>query len=156
MAKSNFHLQRSKEMEHRSSSHLLLFFTFLYVFCSQAIALPPLGSYSAIRNQLLCRLAAIKYLESVLGKRVENNTPRDEQIVKRQADSVFTDHYSRLLEQLAVKKYLESVIPENKSQEDPNQPNLQDEVELLEPAFLENYGDVTVDQWFSTFLNIPT
>lgn len=30
------------------------------------------------------------------------------------------------------------------SQEDPNQPNLRDEVELLEPALLENNDDVTV------------
>ncbi|XP_070787688.1 VIP peptides-like [Pituophis catenifer annectens] len=194
-------------MEHRSSSHFLLFFTFLYVFCSQAIALPPLGSYSAIRlgnripfdeqsesdgtqislkpeadilqttlpeneefyfdmsraidrntrhadglftsgySKLLGQLSAMKYLESLIGKRVENNNPLDEQmLVKRHSDAVFTDNYSRLRKQMAVKKYLDSVLAGNKSQEDPNQPNLQAEVKLLEPAFLENYGDVTVDQ----------
>ncbi|XP_058025330.1 VIP peptides [Ahaetulla prasina] len=192
-------------MEHRSSSHLL-FFTFLYVFCSQAIALPPLGSYSTIRlgnripfdgqsesdrtqsslkpeadvlqttlpenekfyydmsraidrntrhadglftsgySKLLGQISARKYLESLIGKRVGNNNPLDEQVpVKRHSDAVFTDNYSRLRKQMAVKKYLDSVLTGKRSQEDPNQPNLRDEGELLEPAFLENYGDVTVD-----------
>ncbi|XP_039214242.1 VIP peptides [Crotalus tigris] len=193
-------------MEHRSSSHLLLFFTFLCVFCSQVIALPPLGTYSAIRlgnripfdgqsesdhtqnslkpeadilqttvpenekfyfdmsraidrntrhadglftsgySKLLGQLSARKYLESLVGKRIGNNNPLDEQMpVKRHSDAVFTDNYSRLRKQMAVKKYLDSVLTGKRSQEDLNPPNLRDEVELLEPAFSENYDDVTVD-----------
>ncbi|XP_026536108.1 VIP peptides [Pseudonaja textilis] len=200
-------------MEHRSSTHLLLFFTFLYVFWSQAIALPPLGSYSTIRlgnripfdgqsesdhtqsslkpeadgvlqtalpenekfyfdmsraidrntrhadglftsgySKLLGQLSARKYLESLIGKRIGNNNPLDEQVpVKRHSDAVFTDNYSRLRQQMAVKKYLDSVLTGKRSQEDLNQPNLRDEVELLEPAFSENYDDVTVDDL--SFLN---
>ncbi|XP_007435274.1 VIP peptides [Python bivittatus] len=193
-------------MEHRRSSHLLLFFTLLYVFCSQAIALPPLGSYSAMRlgnrmpfdgasesdhvqsslkpeadilqttvpenekfyfdmsraidrntrhadglftsgySKLLGQLSAKKYLESLIGKRIGNNNPLDEQVpVKRHSDAVFTDNYSRLRKQMAVKKYLDSVLTGKRSQEDLNPSSLRDEVELLEPAFLENYDDVTVD-----------
>ncbi|KAK9411679.1 VIP [Crotalus adamanteus] len=65
--------------------------------------------------------------------------------VKRHSDAVFTDNYSRLRKQMAVKKYLDSVLTGKRSQEDLNPPNLRDEVELLEPAFSENYDDVTVD-----------
>ncbi|KAL7987670.1 hypothetical protein Chor_006589 [Crotalus horridus] len=75
-----------------------------------------------------------------------NNNPLDEQMpVKRHSDAVFTDNYSRLRKQMAVKKYLDSVLTGKRSQEDLNPPNLRDEVELLEPAFSENYDDVTVD-----------
>uniref|UniRef100_A0A670Z826 Vasoactive intestinal peptide n=1 Tax=Pseudonaja textilis TaxID=8673 RepID=A0A670Z826_PSETE len=96
-------------------------------------------------------LSALSCLKQRLFNK-ENNNPLDEQVpVKRHSDAVFTDNYSRLRQQMAVKKYLDSVLTGKRSQEDLNQPNLRDEVELLEPAFSENYDDVTVDDL--SFLN---
>ncbi|XP_003215829.2 VIP peptides [Anolis carolinensis] len=190
-------------MEYRSGSQFLLSFALLYVFCSQTLALPSLGTYSAMRlgnrmpfegasesdhaqgslkpegdilqttlpendkyyydvsramdrsarhadglftsgySKLLGQLSARRYLESLIGKRVGN----DEQMpVKRHSDAVFTDNYSRFRKQMAVKKYLNSVLTGKRSQEELNPPSLRDETELLEPAFSENYDDVTVDE----------
>ncbi|XP_034966550.2 VIP peptides [Zootoca vivipara] len=195
-------------MEHGSGPQLLLCFALLYVLCTQALALPPLGTYSAMRlgnrmpfdgasesdhsqgslkseadilqttlpendkfyydvyramdrntrhadglftsgySKLLGQISARKYLESLIGKRVGNNTPLDEQTppVKRHSDAVFTDNYSRFRKQMAVKKYLNSVLTGKRSQEELNPASLRDETELLDPAFSENYDDdVTVD-----------
>ncbi|XP_054841588.1 VIP peptides [Eublepharis macularius] len=193
-------------MEHRSGSQILLSLILLCVLCSQVLALPPLGSYSAMRlgnrmpfdgasesdqalgslkpeadilqttlpdndkfyfdvsramdrntrhadglftsgySKLLGQLSARKYLESLIGKRVGNNTPLEEQMpVKRHSDAVFTDNYSRFRKQMAAKKYLNSVLAGKRSQEGLNSANLQDETEFLEPAFSETYDDVTVD-----------
>ncbi|KAH0622391.1 hypothetical protein JD844_024659 [Phrynosoma platyrhinos] len=165
-------------MEHRSGSKLLLSFALLYVLSSQAVALPPLGTYSAMRlgnrmpfegasesdhtqgslkpegdilqttlpendkfyydvsraidrnarhadglftsgySKLLGQLSARRYLESLIGKRVGNNSPLDEQMpVKRHSDAVFTDNYSRFRKQMAVKKYLNSVLTGKRSPE---------------------------------------
>ncbi|XP_053149681.1 VIP peptides isoform X2 [Hemicordylus capensis] len=194
-------------MEYGSGSQLLFSFTLLCALCSHVLALPPLGTYSAMRlgnrmpfdgasesehaqgslkpeadmlqttlpendkfyfdvsramdrntrhadglftsgySKLLGQLSARRYLESLIGKRVGNNNPLDEQVpVKRHSDAVFTDNYSRFRKQMAVKKYLNSVLTGKRSQEELNPANLRDETDLLDPAFSENYDDVTVDE----------
>ncbi|XP_062981506.1 VIP peptides [Elgaria multicarinata webbii] len=192
-------------MEHRSGFQLLLSFVLLCILCSQAAALPPLGTYSTMRlgnrlpfegasesehaqaslkpeadilqttlpendkfyfdvsraldrnarhsdglftsmySKYLRELAVRRYLDSLLG--VGNSSPPVEQPpVKRHSDAVFTDNYSRFRKQMAVKKYLNSVLAGKRSQEELNPSNLRDETELLDPAFSENYDDVTVDE----------
>nr|XP_056709278.1 VIP peptides [Euleptes europaea] len=150
-------------MEHRSGSQLLLSFILLCILCSRALALPPLEAYPAKRNtrhadgiftndysRLLSQLSAQRYLESLIGKRVGNSIPFDEEDeeeelpVKRQSDALFTDNYIRHRNQIAAMKYLESIFA-GKSKDDLNPTSLQDEIGLLEPAFLKNYDGVTLD-----------
>ncbi|XP_070596198.1 VIP peptides [Erythrolamprus reginae] len=113
-------------MEHRNSSHLLLFLTFLYVFCSQAIALPPLGSYSAIRlgyrmpfdgqSESDDTQSSLKPEADLLQTAVPDNekfyfdmsSAIDRNL--RHADGLFTSGYSKLLGQLSARKYLESLM----------------------------------------------
>uniref|UniRef100_A0A6J0UGP3 VIP peptides n=1 Tax=Pogona vitticeps TaxID=103695 RepID=A0A6J0UGP3_9SAUR len=194
-------------MELRSGSHLLPAFVLLSILCSLAVALPPLGTYSAMRlgnrmpfdgasesdraqgslkpegdilqatlpendkfyfdvsraidrntrhadglftsgySKLLGQLSARRYLESLIGKRVGDNSPLDEQMpVKRHSDAVFTDNYSRLRKQMAVKKYLDSVLAGKRSEGELNPSSHQDDMDVLEPAYLENYDGVTVDE----------
>ncbi|KAJ7342119.1 hypothetical protein JRQ81_009054 [Phrynocephalus forsythii] len=104
------------------------------------------GLFTSGYSKLLGQLSARKYLESLVGKRVGDNSPLNEQLpVKRHSDAVFTDNYSRLRKQMAVKKYLNSVLAGKRSQEELNPSNPQDDTELLEPAFLENEDGVTID-----------
>ncbi|XP_044304748.1 VIP peptides [Varanus komodoensis] len=104
------------------------------------------GLFTSGYSKLLGQLSARKYLESLMGKRVGNNSPLDEQMpVKRHSDAVFTDNYSRFRKQMAMKKYLNSVLSRKRSQEELNPSSLRDEAELLDPTFSENYDDVTVD-----------
>ncbi|XP_060114967.1 VIP peptides [Heteronotia binoei] len=192
-------------MEHRSGSQIPLSFILLCTLCSQALALPPLGPYSAMRlgnrmpfdgasesdqaqgslkleadilqttlpdndkfyfdisraidrntrhadglftsgySKLLGQLSARRYLDSVIGKRVGNNSPVEEEMpVKRHSDAIFTDTYSRIRNQMAVQKYLNSILTGKRSQDDPITSE-QDRTGLLEPVFLENYDGVTVD-----------
>ncbi|XP_013922547.1 PREDICTED: VIP peptides [Thamnophis sirtalis] len=122
-------------MEHRSSSHLLLFFTFLHVFCSQAIALPPLGSYSAIRlgNRIpFDGQSESDHTQSSLKPNadvLQATLPENEKFYLdmsraidrniRHADGLFTSGYSKLLGQLSAKKYLESLISKRIGNNDP-------------------------------------
>ncbi|XP_077205487.1 VIP peptides isoform X2 [Paroedura picta] len=143
-------------MEHRSGSQIPLSFILLCILCSRTLALPPLESSSAMRNtrhsdgiftseysKLLGQIFARKYLESIVGKRV-NNCPIEESMpVKRHSDGVFTNDYSRLRKQIAAQKYLNSVLAgKRSSQKELNTDNLPDETELLDPVFSEIYDDL--------------
>nr|XP_008005818.1 VIP peptides isoform X2 [Chlorocebus sabaeus] len=67
-------------------------------------------------SKLLGQLAAKKYLESVMRKRVRNIS-EDPVAAKRHSDAVFTDNYTRLRKQMAVKKYLDSILNGKRSSE---------------------------------------
>ncbi|XP_077205478.1 VIP peptides isoform X1 [Paroedura picta] len=101
------------------------------------------GIFTSEYSKLLGQIFARKYLESIVGKRV-NNCPIEESMpVKRHSDGVFTNDYSRLRKQIAAQKYLNSVLAgKRSSQKELNTDNLPDETELLDPVFSEIYDDL--------------
>ncbi|XP_015265060.1 PREDICTED: VIP peptides [Gekko japonicus] len=110
------------------------------------------GLFTSGYSKLLGQLSARRYLESLIGKRIGNNSPVEEEMpVKRHSDAVFTDNYSRLRKLMAAQKYLNSILTGKRGQEELNNANLPDETELLEPVFSENYDGVTVDDLLNHF-----
>ncbi|XP_004673998.1 PREDICTED: VIP peptides [Condylura cristata] len=75
------------------------------------------GVFTSDYSRLLGQLSAKKYLESLVGKRVNNNISEDQRPIKRHSDAVFTDNYTRLRKQMAVKKYLNSILNGKRSSE---------------------------------------
>ncbi|XP_038672892.1 VIP peptides-like [Scyliorhinus canicula] len=60
------------------------------------------GLFNSKYRKLLAKLAARKYLESLIGK--EAGASNGNITVKRDSDAVFMDNYSRIRKQMAVKK----------------------------------------------------
>ncbi|KAJ6664551.1 hypothetical protein lerEdw1_006124, partial [Lerista edwardsae] len=117
--------EKSREMEQRSGSQLLLSFILLGVFCSEVLALPP---YSSMRNtrhadglftsaysKLLGEQSARRYLESLIGKRVgsDTNLIDEQEPVKRHIDAVFTSLYGRARARQKLANYVRAVLAEN-------------------------------------------
>uniref|UniRef100_A0A8C0GMQ3 Vasoactive intestinal peptide n=1 Tax=Chelonoidis abingdonii TaxID=106734 RepID=A0A8C0GMQ3_CHEAB len=114
-------------MEHRSSSQLLLSFTLFSVLCSPALALPPLGTYSAM-SRLGNRMPfdGASEPDQAQGSlkpetdSLQNALPENDKFYldmsralernARHADGLFTSGYSKLLGQLSARRYLESLI----------------------------------------------
>nr|XP_033794900.1 VIP peptides [Geotrypetes seraphini]XP_033794901.1 VIP peptides [Geotrypetes seraphini] len=104
------------------------------------------GIFTSNYSKFLGELAARKYLESLIGKRGSNSFNEEQMPDKRHADAIFTENYSRLRKQMAVKKYINSVLNGKRSEEEIKTANLPEEAD---PAFSENYDDVTVDDLLS-------
>ncbi|XP_038597398.1 VIP peptides [Tachyglossus aculeatus] len=113
-------------MEHRGSFQLLMTLTLLGVLYSQALALPLLGTYSAMRlghtlpfdvaNEPDQTQDSLKSDTDILQSSLPENdksyidASRMMDRNTRHADGLFTSGFSRLLGQLSAKKYLESLI----------------------------------------------
>ncbi|NP_001079183.1 VIP peptides precursor [Xenopus laevis] len=104
------------------------------------------GLFTSGYSKLLGQLSARRYLESLIGKRVNNNVVEDQVPVKRHSDAVFTDNYSRFRKQMAVKKYLNSVLTGKRSQEDIDPASLRENADLSQPPFSDNYDDATLNE----------
>ncbi|XP_060129251.1 VIP peptides-like [Zootoca vivipara] len=130
---------RSKEMEHGSGPQLLLCFALLYVLCTQALALPPLGTMRLGNRMPFDGASESDHSQGSLKSEADIL-----QTTLPENDKFYYDVYRA--KQMAVKKYLNSVLTGKRSQEELNPASLRDETELLDPAFSENYDDdVTVD-----------
>ncbi|XP_043542640.1 VIP peptides-like isoform X4 [Chiloscyllium plagiosum] len=82
-------------------------------------------------SKLLGEIAARKYLESLMGKRTQD----EHNASKRHSDAVFTHMYTTLLQEKAAKEFLERIANgQTSSQQDPNSADTLDN-----PSPVENY-----------------
>ncbi|XP_043542638.1 VIP peptides-like isoform X2 [Chiloscyllium plagiosum] len=81
-------------------------------------------------SKLLGEIAARKYLESLMGKRTQD----EHNASKRHSDAVFTHMYTTLLQEKAAKEFLERIANGQTSQQDPNSADTLDN-----PSPVENY-----------------
>ncbi|KAM9808541.1 VIP peptides [Syngnathus typhle] len=149
-----------KAMSQRSGPQLLLLFALFSVLYSRTLSLPYAsmrptrhadGLFTSGYSKLLGQLSARRYLESLIGKRV-NDELMDEP-VKRHSDAIFTDNYSRFRKQMAVKKYLNSVLTGKRSLENAGTSD-QEESRDEPDTFQENYDDINVDHLLNN-LQLP-
>ncbi|XP_051868956.1 VIP peptides-like [Pristis pectinata] len=96
------------------------------------------GLFTSEYSKVLGQMAARKYLESLMGKRV--GAQAGQVPAKRYADAVFTDDYSRMQKQMALKNYIDNLLTNKRSHEELNPDNLSDTAPLG-----ENYDSVVVD-----------
>ncbi|XP_043367150.1 VIP peptides isoform X1 [Dermochelys coriacea] len=158
----------SSRMEHRSSSQLLLSFTLFSVLCSPALALPPLGTYSAM-SRLGNRMPFDGASESDQAQGslkpetdiLQNALPENDKFYfdmsraidrnARHADGLFTSGYSKLLGQLSARRYLESLIGKRVSN------NLMDEQMPVkrhsDAVFTDNYSRFRKQMAVKKYLN---
>ncbi|XP_066478868.1 VIP peptides [Tiliqua scincoides] len=155
-------------MEQRSGSQLLLSFILLGVFCSQVLAYSAMragilqmillekdkfdlsralnintrhadGLFTSAYSKLLGEQSARRYLESLIGKRVGDNNPIDEQEpVKRHIDAVFTSLYGRARTRQKLANYVRAVLAENERQERLKKARMSATTDLPEIAPSEN------------------
>lgn len=147
-------------MLQRTGPQLLFLIALCSVLYSRTLSLPYTsmrparhadGLFTSGYSKLLGQLSARRYLESLIGKRV--NDELMEEPVKRHSDAIFTDNYSRFRKQMAVKKYLNSVLTGKRSLEDPGTSDLEESRD--EPnTFPESYDDINVDHLLNNF-NLP-
>uniref|UniRef100_A0A3P8UV56 Vasoactive intestinal peptide n=1 Tax=Cynoglossus semilaevis TaxID=244447 RepID=A0A3P8UV56_CYNSE len=144
-----------KAMSQRSGPQLLLLIALCSVLYSRTLGLPYTsmptrhadGLFTSGYSKLLGQLSARRYLESLIGKRVDELM---EEPVKRHSDAIFTDNYSRFRKQMAVKKYLNSVLTGKRSLEDPGASD-PEEPRDDPSAFQESYDDINVDHLLNNF-----
>ncbi|CAM5101541.1 unnamed protein product [Eretmochelys imbricata] len=155
-------------MEHRSSSQLLLSFILFSVLCSPVLALPPLGTYSAV-SRLGNRMpfdgasepdqaqGSLKPETDILPNALPENDKfyfdmsRAIDRNARHADGLFTSGYSKLLGQLSARRYLESLIGKRVSN------NLMDEQMPVkrhsDAVFTDNYSRFRKQMAVKKYLN---
>ncbi|XP_075780585.1 VIP peptides isoform X2 [Pelodiscus sinensis] len=157
----------STTMEHRSSSQLFLSFTLFSVLCLPALALPPLGTYSAMRLGNRMPFDGASEPDGAQGSLkpetdiLQNTLPENDKFYfdisramdrnARHADGLFTSGYSKLLGQLSARRYLESLIGKRVSN------NLMDEQMPVkrhsDAVFTDNYSRFRKQMAVKKYLN---